>query len=223
MLSALTSLLLTSATVLAGHNANGNSMHRRVASNRLERRGYGGQATWFDVGLGSCGGHSSPGDFVVALDQPLYDGGSHCGETINICAGDKCTDATIVDLCPECAEGSLDMSKGLFQFFRPLGAGVFQMQWTYGSGKPKPKPQPKPEVKKPEPKPEPTTTHTHTTTHTTPKETPTPTSTDDKTSTKATPTSSTADPKPTDNGGNLDLVNLVLNEIGNLIWVAGAP
>lgn len=42
--------------------------------------------------------------------------GGHCGASIWICNNDNgaCADATVVDECPTCNWGSLDLSTGLF-------------------------------------------------------------------------------------------------------------
>lgn len=75
----------------------------------------------------------SPDEHVVALNQPMFGNlnavSSYCGKTITISAGGKSTTARITDACPESAQtchyGSLDMSKGLFQYFNDLGVGTF--------------------------------------------------------------------------------------------------
>jgi expansin (peptidoglycan-binding protein) len=43
--------------------------------------------------------------------------------------------AEVVDLCPGCAQGALDMSTGLFSYLNNgnMDAGVFQMEWNYAS------------------------------------------------------------------------------------------
>ena len=93
------------------------------------------QATWFNVGLGACGVENTDDDFIVALAQPDWDGGSHCGQvsstpflmgsggapdlvTFSISQELQITNpsngrvetATVRDLCPGCPSGNLGES-----------------------------------------------------------------------------------------------------------------
>ncbi|OSX64925.1 hypothetical protein POSPLADRAFT_1114052, partial [Postia placenta MAD-698-R-SB12] len=90
--------------------------------------------TYYSVGMGACGQESQPSDFIVALDTALYgDGypGPQCFKSITITANGKTTTATIMDECPGCPSGGLDMSEGLFQFFADLSVGVLYGTWYY--------------------------------------------------------------------------------------------
>lgn len=84
--------------------------------------------------------------------------------------GDKKTTATITDECPGCPYGGLDLTRGLFQFFAPLGTGVLSGNWYFADEEPE-DPKPQPTTHKPKPtttwKPDPPKTTTHHTTHTT--------------------------------------------------------
>ena len=40
-------------------------------------------------------------------------------------------DATVVDLCPGCASGSIDLSTGAFEQLAPLSAGRLQVSWDF--------------------------------------------------------------------------------------------
>jgi expansin (peptidoglycan-binding protein) len=48
-----------------------------------------------------------------------------------IAANGKTATATIMDLCPGCAYGDLDMSPSLFQNFADPDVGTFAMTWEY--------------------------------------------------------------------------------------------
>ena len=88
----------------------------------------------------------------------------------------KTTTATIMDECPGCPEGGLDLSRGLFDFFSDEGAGVIYGTWNFGGGSSNPSPT--------------TTTNTPpppTTTSTTPAWTPTTTTTQQQPSISSTP------------------------------------
>ena len=43
----------------------------------------------------------------------------------------KFVDATVVDLCPGCASGSIDLSPGAFQQLASLDAGRIQVTWDF--------------------------------------------------------------------------------------------
>ncbi|KAF7338881.1 hypothetical protein MSAN_02211300 [Mycena sanguinolenta] len=78
---------------------------------------YTGIATFYDPngGIGACGTILQNNDFVVALGTGLWDGGSHCGQTINVSYQGKIIQVVVEDLCLGCqangfalAEGALD-------------------------------------------------------------------------------------------------------------------
>jgi len=207
----------------------------------LEKRSFTGQATYFAVGLGACGQTNVASDFIVALNTPQYGYGSpgpQCFKKITIHYNGKSVGATIMDECPTCDYGSLDLSQGLFQQFADTSVGEFTMTWDFDDSAPPapsphttsepawtPKPSPTP---KPTPKPTPTTTthsttkttSTHSTTSSTSSRTPSTT----PTSTTPTPTSSPApspDPTvPSDSDGNLQFVSEFVLSLGNLVAIA---
>ncbi|CAE6460098.1 unnamed protein product [Rhizoctonia solani] len=183
-----------------GHGLLGRSRHHVDRSN-LQKR-FSGTATYYQTGMGACGQYSNPGDFIVALNSAQYGGGypgPNCFKPITICAKGKCVGATIMDECPTCGYGSLDLSQGLFTQFANTDDGVFQMTWTFADGSDEPKPT---TTKKPDPpaptttwKPEPTTTWKPEPTTT--WQEPTTTSSKKKTSTWSPPPETTSTPEPT--------------------------
>lgn len=44
---------------------------------------------------------------------------------------DRFVDATVVDLCPGCASGSIDLSPVTFEQLATLDAGRIQVSWDY--------------------------------------------------------------------------------------------
>lgn len=71
--------------------------------------------------------------------------------------------------CPGCPYGGLDLTRGLFEFFAPLGVGVLDGDWWFADQAPEPAPappKPKPKTTSKPPPPPPTTTHHTTTSHT---------------------------------------------------------
>ncbi|KAF9520838.1 hypothetical protein BS47DRAFT_1335511, partial [Hydnum rufescens UP504] len=148
----------------------------------LDKRGFNGQATYFAVGLGACGQYNVASDFIVALNTAQYGSGSpgpECFKKITITYNGKSVGATIMDECPTCGYGSLDLSQGLFEQFADTSVGEFSMTWVYdGAAPPAPSTHTTSEPAwTPKAKPTPTTTSTptststHHTTHSTTKST----------------------------------------------------
>ncbi|KAI0718970.1 hypothetical protein C8T65DRAFT_736997 [Cerioporus squamosus] len=71
-----------------------------------------GDATYYEPngGLGACGSPIQNSDFAVALSSDQYSGGSNCGRRINVQYQGKSVEATVEDLCPGCASGSIDLT-----------------------------------------------------------------------------------------------------------------
>ncbi|KAJ6601976.1 RlpA-like double-psi beta-barrel-protein domain-containing protein-containing protein [Mycena vulgaris] len=72
-------------------------------------------ATYYDPndGLGACGSPLGNGDFIVALGTGHWDGGSHCGQTVNVQYQGRTIQVSVPDLCPGCqGANGLDLSEG---------------------------------------------------------------------------------------------------------------
>ncbi|KAI9321586.1 RlpA-like double-psi beta-barrel-protein domain-containing protein-containing protein [Dichotomocladium elegans] len=97
----------------------------------IEKRGYSGSATWYDVGLGSCGKTNTNSQMVVALSSSLMGNKGYCGRKIKATYKGKSVTATVVDTCPGCSSGSIDLSPSAFKKLAPLDAGRVPVQWTF--------------------------------------------------------------------------------------------
>ncbi|TEB36177.1 hypothetical protein FA13DRAFT_1787658 [Coprinellus micaceus] len=188
-------------------------LSRRMEGDLLESRATSGSRwSWYHTetgNAGSCGRMLRNSEFVVAMNVPQYKAGN-CYKSITLSWRGKQTRAQIVDMCPGCPYGGLDLSPSLFQFFTGLGTGIISDgQWWFdgegpgGAAPPPPKPTTTKSTSKwtppPTPTPTPTTTRTRTRTSSTPKPTsteePEPTTTSSSTrttSTTPTPTSQTS-------------------------------
>ncbi|KZT00351.1 uncharacterized protein LAESUDRAFT_764705 [Laetiporus sulphureus 93-53] len=82
-------------------------------------------------GTGACGGQEYDTQYIVALDSDLYDGGANCYKTITIEYNGQSTQASILDECPGCPYGGLDLTPSLFEYFAPLSQGVIYGDWYY--------------------------------------------------------------------------------------------
>ncbi|QRV88758.1 hypothetical protein RhiJN_16776 [Ceratobasidium sp. AG-Ba] len=126
VLSALLAVALAEHVPRSAH-------HKDELHARGKPKGRGGRGTWYTPGLGNCGGHNNSKDMVVALSTKSYGGGKYCGKKIKITNkknGKSCT-ATIVDSCPGCAAGDLDLSPAAFKKMAPLDDGVMPVDWDF--------------------------------------------------------------------------------------------
>ncbi|EJD39735.1 hypothetical protein AURDEDRAFT_70891 [Auricularia subglabra TFB-10046 SS5] len=114
-----------------------------------------GDATFYDVGLGSCGAYNVPTDFIAAVSHELYDtfpgysGGNPnnnpiCGGWATAFHNGRSIRFQVQDRCGGCAGfGDLDFSHSAFvALFGSLDAGrVHGVRWVLDSeGGPGPRP-----------------------------------------------------------------------------------
>lgn len=104
---------------------------------------FSGDMTYYDssVGIGSCGYNNAATEYVVAINHgdmanPANPNANpHCGKYINIYSDSGATiQAKIVDTCPVCAPGSIDVSDPVFRAVRPHGDGrVHDVKWDWAT------------------------------------------------------------------------------------------
>ncbi|KAF9033560.1 plant expansin [Panaeolus papilionaceus] len=120
--------VLTAIVAMASTTALGAPSTQHSA---LEKRFDNSRMTFFFPGLGACGLVNTDADFVVALNGAQWEARIHCGQSVVINANGRTAIATIVDLCPGCPFGGLDLTPGLFQVFAPLEVGVITGSWNF--------------------------------------------------------------------------------------------
>ncbi|TFK83773.1 hypothetical protein K466DRAFT_554535 [Polyporus arcularius HHB13444] len=86
------------------------------------------KVTWYQPGgaYGACGSINQNSDFVVALSPSEYAGGANCWRRIGVQYQGRSVDVTVVDLCPGCEAGHIDLSEGAFEQLASLDVGVLQ-------------------------------------------------------------------------------------------------
>lgn len=95
---------------------------------------YTGEATYYDFadGSGNCSFPATPNDLrVAAMNATDYAGSAGCGSCVRITGPDGEVDVRIVDQCPECATGDVDLSPEAFAQVAALEAGRVDIEWTY--------------------------------------------------------------------------------------------
>lgn len=91
-----------------------------------------GEATYYDAtGAGNCSFEPSPGDLMVAAMNGVdYAGAAWCGGCVEVTGPLGKVVVRIVDQCPGCAKGDLDLSREAFAMIADLSAGRVQMTWN---------------------------------------------------------------------------------------------
>ncbi len=109
------------ATSSSGNDASGDSATGMI---------YAGQATYYDAdGTGSCGFKATPNDLDVAAMNGSQYKKSWCGQCVLVTGPKGTVKVRIVDLCPGCAFGGLDLSQQAFQAIAALSAGRVKITW----------------------------------------------------------------------------------------------
>jgi expansin (peptidoglycan-binding protein) len=90
-----------------------------------------GEGTYYDAtGAGNCSFDPSPEDLMVAaLNQSDYNNAALCGAYIEVVGPLGSTIVRIVDRCPECAPGDVDLSPQAFAQIAILIDGRVPIQW----------------------------------------------------------------------------------------------
>jgi expansin len=84
-----------------------------------------GDGTYYDAdGTGNCSFDASPDDLMVAaMNAPDYDNSAWCGACLAVTGPMATITVRVVDQCPGCAHGDLDLSETAFGMIAPLSAG----------------------------------------------------------------------------------------------------
>ncbi len=82
------------------------------------------------TGLPNCG-YSPPADgLYVALPAPEYADAAGCGGYLEVNGPDGSVRVKVIDQCPECAAGHIDLSETAFARLAPLSAGLINVSDT---------------------------------------------------------------------------------------------
>ena len=90
-----------------------------------------GVATYYDAtGAGACSFDPSPNDLMVAaMNGVEYNHSAYCGAFVQVNGPQGTIVVRIVDLCPECQAGHLDLSREAFAAIADLPLGVVPITW----------------------------------------------------------------------------------------------
>ncbi|KAF6764731.1 hypothetical protein DFP72DRAFT_869058 [Ephemerocybe angulata] len=198
LLLQFTALLSLASIVLAGqHKDHLNRVQHQALARRdpghvsLQKRYSNARWSYYDAetgAAGACGQMIGNNDWAVALNTEQYGSGypgPNCFKTITLSYGGKtATGVKILDQCPGCPWGGLDLTPGLFAYFASHDRGIIYGEWSFGDAA--------------APAPAPVTTTTSTTVKATPTTTwKAPTTTSTTTTKKVVTTTWTPAPQPT--------------------------
>lgn len=90
-----------------------------------------GEGTYYSAdGTGNCSFDATPGDLLVAaMNAADYNNAAWCGACLEVTGPMGTVTVRVVDQCPECAHGDLDLSREAFERIAPLSAGRVPITW----------------------------------------------------------------------------------------------
>ncbi|OBZ87831.1 Papain inhibitor [Choanephora cucurbitarum] len=96
-----------------------------------------GEGTYYAPGLGSCGWTNSESDMIAALNHGQMANGANsnnnpnCGRSVSIQGPKGSVTVKIVDTCPGCSNGDIDLSPAAFAKIADLSAGRVKISWSW--------------------------------------------------------------------------------------------
>ena len=93
-----------------------------------------GEATYYDFadGSGNCGFDKTPNDLMVgAMNHTDYADSAVCGMCASIDGPSGSVTVRVVDQCPECKPGDIDLSPQAFEKIALLSLGRVPITWRY--------------------------------------------------------------------------------------------
>ncbi|MEO6572740.1 MAG: expansin EXLX1 family cellulose-binding protein [Polyangiaceae bacterium] len=90
-----------------------------------------GDGTYYDAtGAGNCSFDATPNDLdVAAMNAPQYAKSAVCGECVQVTGPKGMVTVRIVDSCPGCKSGDLDLSESAFVKIADKSAGRVKIDW----------------------------------------------------------------------------------------------
>jgi expansin len=104
-------------------------------NNELYNTEYTGVATWYTAegNMGNCMIEFPADKMYGAMNKQQYDNSNACAAYAKITnpENNKEVIVQIVDQCPECQHGHIDLSPEAFEKLAPLGDGLIDIKWEY--------------------------------------------------------------------------------------------
>ncbi|WP_432967525.1 expansin EXLX1 family cellulose-binding protein [Dactylosporangium sp. CA-233914] len=91
----------------------------------------GGSASYYTAGRNGMCNLGTPADGAyAAVGRAEYAGGAGCGTLLDVTGPNGTTRVQVVDLCPSCPAGKIDIGKGAFQRIGALSAGIIPVAYA---------------------------------------------------------------------------------------------
>ena len=136
---ACASVIMPAATGITGAGAPEATVTAAQANGQAS-----GEATHYELaasGMGNCSYPSPPaGQLYVALPPPEYAAAAACGSYLQVTGPDGSVTVEVVDQCPECQAGHIDLSEQAFARIAPLSAGLVPVSYHTIADPPLPAP-----------------------------------------------------------------------------------
>ena len=91
-----------------------------------------GEATYYDAtsGLGACG-IKAPADYLVAAINDEQYSKANCGRCASVTGPNGTVVVRVIDKCPGCGSGDLDLSEQAFAKIASKSAGRVKITWRF--------------------------------------------------------------------------------------------
>jgi expansin len=99
-----------------------------------DAKAHTGEATYYNEanGTGNCSFDASPGDLMIgAMNDADYASSAACGACVKLTGPNGAITIRIVDRCPGCPQGDIDLSPDAFSKIADLSAGRVPITWHY--------------------------------------------------------------------------------------------
>lgn len=105
----------------------------------VEKRSFTGDATYYNpsAGTNSCGTQSSDSDMMAAMNVAQMGNGANpnanpnCGKKVAIKGPKGSVTVTIMDTCPGCKSGDIDLSPAAFDKIADQAQGRVPITWNW--------------------------------------------------------------------------------------------
>ena len=129
--TSLAALTLAVATACGGSGSSGASPVDLTCHAEQVHRGEATYYTFAD-GTGACSFDATPDDLMIgAMNATDFAGSGACGGCVQLQGPSAAITIRIVDLCPECPAGNIDLSADAFAKIADLSAGRVTISWQY--------------------------------------------------------------------------------------------
>ncbi|CAO3600482.1 unnamed protein product [Absidia cylindrospora] len=108
-----------------------------TSAHSTEKQQYSGDGTYYNVGLGSCGKNHHNDHLVAALNAPQMKNSGNpnhnklCDRRIRVTGPKGTVTVKVVDTCPGCEYGSVDLSPSSFKQIADLSDGRVKITWNW--------------------------------------------------------------------------------------------